>query len=130
MEYMRKVFGRQGADPSRGVEFWHDAEHAGWLLKQGDVIRTWRRRWFVLKAGLLAWFKDANVTEGSEPRGIIELHNCLSVRGAEDALNNAGAFEVSTTSRSMYFIAESAAERSNWINSIGRVLVQSSGAFH
>ena len=35
-----------------GVEYWHEPERCGWLMKQGGVIKTWRRRWFVLKQGL------------------------------------------------------------------------------
>ena len=31
------------------VEFWHDPEKAGWMHSQGEHIRTWRKRWFVLK---------------------------------------------------------------------------------
>jgi hypothetical protein len=28
---------------SCGVEFWHGAERVGWLKKQGEYIKTWRR---------------------------------------------------------------------------------------
>ena len=53
-----------------GVEFWHGAERAGWLMKQGEIIKTWRRRWFVLKEGKMFWFLDQNVTAASaDPRG-------------------------------------------------------------
>ena len=45
-----------------GVEFWHQPDRAGWLYKQGDVISTWCRRWFVLKDGRLFWFMNENVT--------------------------------------------------------------------
>lgn len=31
------------------VEFWRAPEKAGWMQSQGEHIRTWRRRWFVLK---------------------------------------------------------------------------------
>ena len=31
------------------VEFWHHPEKAGWMHSQGEHIRTWRKRWFVLK---------------------------------------------------------------------------------
>ena len=31
------------------VEFWHHPEKAGWMYSQGEHIRTWRKRWFVLK---------------------------------------------------------------------------------
>ena len=31
------------------VEFWHGPEKAGWMYSQGEHIKTWRKRWFVLK---------------------------------------------------------------------------------
>lgn len=130
MEHLKHVINRMNPSTPPGaasttaegtVQFFHSAEHAGWLWKQGEHIRTWRKRWFVLKHGKLAWFKDANVTSQSIPRGVIELRRCLSVRGATDALNSSCAFEVATQQRSMFFIAESEDERGQWINALGKV---------
>jgi len=114
------------AAPGGGVEFWHGAERAGWLNKQGEYIKTWRRRWFVLKQGRLFWFKDPAVTRASVPRGVIPVASCLTVKGAEDVLNRQFAFELSTPAETMYFIADSEKEKEEWINSIGRSIVQHS----
>eukprot|EP00879_Flechtneria_rotunda_P021647 GHRR01022816.1.p2 GENE.GHRR01022816.1~~GHRR01022816.1.p2 ORF type:complete len:152 (+),score=14.48 GHRR01022816.1:206-661(+) len=89
------------------VEFWHNPERAGWLMKQGEYIKTWRRRWFVLKQGKIFWFKSDVVTPDSVPRGVIEVRKCLSIKGAEDAINKPHAFEISTTDCNMFFIADS-----------------------
>ncbi|GJN14560.1 hypothetical protein PR202_gb01403 [Eleusine coracana subsp. coracana] len=99
-----------GGDAAGGVEFWHGPERTGWLTKQGEYIKTWRRRWFVLKQGRLFWFKDPAVT----------------LKGAEDVLNRQFAFELSTPAETMYFIADSEKEKEEWINSIGRSIVQHS----
>ncbi|KAL6841463.1 hypothetical protein ACP4OV_028606 [Aristida adscensionis] len=115
-----------GGDAAGGVEFWHGAERAGWLTKQGEYIKTWRRRWFVLKQGRLFWFKDPAVTRASVPRGVIPVASCLTVKGAEDVLNRQFAFELSTPAETMYFIADSEKEKEEWINSIGRSIVQHS----
>ncbi|XP_072953865.1 pleckstrin homology domain-containing protein 1-like [Typha angustifolia] len=109
-----------------GIEFWSDPERSGWLTKQGEYIKTWRRRWFVLKRGKLFWFKDAYVTRASVPRGVIPVARCLTVKGAEDVLNRPFAFELSTAQETMYFIADSEKEKEEWINSIGRSIVQHS----
>nr|XP_016471992.1 PREDICTED: pleckstrin homology domain-containing protein 1-like [Nicotiana tabacum] len=114
------------AQSNDGVELWSNPERAGWLTKQGEYIKTWRRRWFVLKQGKLFWFKEANVTRGSRPRGVIPVANCLTVKGAEDVLNKQFAFELSTGRDTMYFIADSEKEKEDWINSIGRSIVQHS----
>ncbi|GMN23795.1 hypothetical protein TIFTF001_000276 [Ficus carica] len=120
-----------GQDPSpedySGVEFWSEPERAGWLTKQGDYIKTWRRRWFVLKQGKLLWFKDSNVSRASTPRGVLTMTTCQTVKGAEDVVHKPCAFELSCTSReAMYFVADSEKEKEDWINSIGRSIVQNS----
>ncbi|KAK1570403.1 hypothetical protein Q3G72_001362 [Acer saccharum] len=82
-------------DDHDGVEFWSNPERTGWLTKQGQYIKTWRRRWFVLKQGKLFWFKESTVTRSSRTRGVIPVASCLTVKGAEDVLNKQYAFELS-----------------------------------
>lgn len=118
--------GSANEDLSHGVEFWREPERAGWLTKQGEYIKTWRRRWFVLKQGKLFWFKESQVTRSSRPRGVIPVGTCLTIKGAEDVLNKQFAFELSTRSDTMYFIADSDKDKEDWINSIGRSIVQHS----
>jgi len=110
-----------------GIEFWSNPERVGWLMKQGEYIKTWRRRWFVLKQGKLLWFKDSDVTRSAVPRGVIPVGRCLTVKGAEDVINKPYAFEISTGGGyTMFFIADSEKEKEEWINSIGRSIVQHS----
>ena len=109
-----------------GVEFWLNPERTGWLTKQGEYIKTWRRRWFVLKQGKLFCFKESSITRASRPRGVIPVSTCLTVKGAEDILNKQYAFELSTRKETMYFIADSEKEKEDWINSIGPSIVQHS----
>ena len=78
------------------------------------------------KQGKLFWFKDSTVTRVSKPHGVIPVANCLTVKGTEDILNRQYAFELSTRSDTMYFIADSEKEKEDWINSIGRSIVQHS----
>ncbi|KAK9811317.1 hypothetical protein WJX72_001679 [[Myrmecia] bisecta] len=108
------------------VEFWHAPERAGWLQKQGEYMTNWRRRWFVLKEGKIFWFKSDIVTPDSTPRGVIEVGRCLSIKGAEDAINKPHAFEISTQQTSMYFIADTDKEKEDWINAVGRAIVRES----
>ncbi|XP_021891786.1 pleckstrin homology domain-containing protein 1 [Carica papaya] len=129
MESLWRAMTGQDPDPSdyQGIEFWANPERVGWLTKQGDYIKTWRRRWFVLKQGKMFWFKDSHdVTRESTPRGVISVGTCLTVKGAEDVLNKPCAFELSTGDYTMYFIADSEKEKEEWINSIGRSIVQHS----
>mmetsp|Transcript_16907 Transcript_16907/g.46670 ORF Transcript_16907/g.46670 Transcript_16907/m.46670 type:complete len:145 (+) Transcript_16907:1360-1794(+) len=109
-----------------GVEFWHNAERSGWLTKQGDYIKTWRKRWFVLKQGKIFWFKSDVLTPETIPRGVIDVNKCLSIKGAEDTINKPFAFEISTHAESMFFIADTEKDKEDWINAVGRAIVKHS----
>ena len=114
------------AHDTGGAEFWVDPDRTGWLQKQGDVIKTWRRRWFVLKDGKLLWFAGPDVNSTSQPRGVIDVRKCLSVTGAEDVLNRQFGFELSSKTDTMYFVADSAKEKEEWINALGKAVVKHS----
>ncbi|XWS53018.1 hypothetical protein CRYUN_Cryun11dG0121900 [Craigia yunnanensis] len=62
----------------------------------------------------------------STPRGVVSVGDCLTVKGAEDIVNKAFAFELSTRDSTMYFVADTEKEKEDWINSIGRSIVQHS----
>eukprot|EP00244_Chara_vulgaris_P004284 TRINITY_DN1849_c0_g1_i1.p1 TRINITY_DN1849_c0_g1~~TRINITY_DN1849_c0_g1_i1.p1 ORF type:complete len:150 (-),score=36.71 TRINITY_DN1849_c0_g1_i1:256-705(-) len=119
------LFGRK-KDEGPVVPFWDAPERCGWLMKQGEYIKTWRRRWFVLKDGKIFWFKEERVTPSSKPRGIIPVNSCLTIKGAEETINKPHAFELSTSTDTMYFIADSEKEKEDWINSVGRSIVRHS----
>jgi hypothetical protein len=44
----------------------------GWLYKQGGNIKTWKRRWCVLTAACMFYFKDEHSTD---PIGFFQLEN-------------------------------------------------------
>ena len=117
-----------GKDPDTGgVEFWRDAARAGWLAKRGDVIRTWRRRWFVLKDGKLFWFLDpSHVTQESKTRGVIDLRYCLSSTSACDKTGKEASFEITCMGESHLFICETVAEKDAWLSSIGSCIARAS----
>ncbi|KAL4458632.1 hypothetical protein ABPG75_013497 [Micractinium tetrahymenae] len=123
-QLLNRVLGRNM--DTGGVEFWRQPERSGWLMKQGEFVKTWRRRWFILKDGKIFWFKTDIVGPSTQPRGIIEVNRCLSIKGAEDAINKPHAFEISTTDQNMYFIADSDKEKEDWINAVGRAIVRHS----
>ncbi|KAK1352744.1 hypothetical protein POM88_053175 [Heracleum sosnowskyi] len=70
--------------------------------------------------------KESNISRYSIPRGVVPVATCLTVKGAEDVLHKQFAFGLSTRDETMYFIADSEKEKEDWINSIGRSIVQHS----
>jgi len=85
----------------------------GWLTKQGGSIKTWKKRWCVLKNGSLFYSKDKN-----EPAlGVINLTNCGRVHGVSYK-GKRNCFEVETPERTWYLIAENENERDSWVDAM------------
>jgi len=78
-EYLESLYDKIIKNPmkmtSEGSVF-ASAENKGWCKKQGGRIKTWKRRWFVLKDNCLYYFKQPS---NEQPCGIIPLEN-LSIR--------------------------------------------------
>ncbi|CAN8285451.1 unnamed protein product [Cochlearia groenlandica] len=59
-----------------------------------------------------------------------DLSDCLPVKGTEDILNKPFAFEISSGDGgggyTVFFVADNDKEKEDWINSIGRSIVQHS----
>ncbi|KAM5148278.1 cytohesin-4 [Mantella aurantiaca] len=55
-------------------------QREGWLLKMGGRVKTWKKRWFILKDNCLYYFE---YTTDKDPLGIIPLEN-LCVELTED----------------------------------------------
>ena len=111
-----------------GVEFWREPARAGWLMKRGDVVRTWRRRWFVLKDGKLFWFLDSNVTSSSKTRGVIDMKYCLSSTSAFEKTGDEASFEITCMGESHVFVAASEREKDEWLSSVGACIARASRA--
>ena len=82
------------------MEFWHKAEKSGWLQSQGEHLRTWRRRWFVLKQGFLFRFADQNVVASTKPRGIVDLSKVTDVVSGREATGKNNSITLSTANGS------------------------------
>ena len=100
--------------------------HSGFLAKQSEWLRDWRRRWFVLRGATLLWSK----TPTEEPHGSVDLRECLTVKSADERTGREYSLEVSTRSGEVYLlVADSAADKDAWIAAIGRAIVTSSSSF-
>ncbi|XP_022255009.1 uncharacterized protein CG43867-like [Limulus polyphemus] len=92
-------------------------EKSGYLTKLGGKFKTWRKRWFVLKNGVLSYYKTQNDVS-RKPQGQIKLNELCRVNRAEGAAN----FELCTDKRTYYMTAESATTMEDWIRVLQNVL--------
>lgn len=47
----------------------------GWLVKEGRVVKSWKRRWFTLKAGVLFYYKS-QADPADSMKGWMQLRGC------------------------------------------------------
>ncbi|KAI8432054.1 hypothetical protein MSG28_004573 [Choristoneura fumiferana] len=89
----------------------HDAlEKSGHLAKLGGKLKTWRKRWFVLKNGTLSYWKSQSEV-ARKPQGQIGLGEACKISRNEGA----ATFEIFTGSRTYYLTADSNATMEDWI---------------
>lgn len=119
--------GATATSSAAGIRFWETPEYSGWLTKQGEMLRTWRKRWFVLKQGHLVWFKTNVVNERAVTRGEIPIESIDSVSVASEAaagkpyaIHLEGALPARIGTK--YLVADSERERSQWLEALQKAM--------
>jgi pleckstrin homology domain-containing family H len=82
----------------------------GHLAKLGGKLKTWRKRWFVLKDGILTYWKSQHDIN-RKPQGQILLDEACRITRAEGA----STFEINTGKKIYYLTADSNATMDDWI---------------
>ncbi|XP_014300262.1 uncharacterized protein CG43867 isoform X2 [Microplitis demolitor] len=91
-------------------------EKAGHLAKLGGKLKTWRKRWFVLKNGTLMYWKSQNDVN-RKPQGQVILDDICRINRAEGA----ATFEISTGKKTYYLTADCIATMEDWIRVLQNV---------
>lgn len=100
------------------VEFWKAPEKAGWMYSQGEHIRTWRKRWFVLKQGFLFRFAAPEVGPATKPRGVVDLSSVADVADGAAATGRPNSIKLSTATGSKCYLAESETAQVEWVSAL------------
>lgn len=103
------------------IEFWHGAEKEGWMYSQGEVIKTWRRRFFVLKQGHLFRFSSADVNSTSKPRGIVDLSNVTDIT-SRAVPGKPNSLKLSTASSHISYLTDSETDLVEWMSALETAL--------
>mmetsp|Transcript_120207 Transcript_120207/g.347393 ORF Transcript_120207/g.347393 Transcript_120207/m.347393 type:complete len:123 (-) Transcript_120207:173-541(-) len=99
-----------------------DIVKQGWLIKQSRFVKEWRKRWFVLTHQYICSFKAQG--ELRNPTEAIRLRECSCVKAADEDTGKTNSFRVESPNRVFFLIADTAAEREEWIGNIGRQMVR------
>ncbi|XP_036402517.1 pleckstrin homology domain-containing family H member 2 [Megalops cyprinoides] len=92
-------------------------EKSGYLLKMGGRVKTWKRRWFVLKAGELLYYKSPSDVI-RRPQGQIELSASSSITRGDGKQT----LQLVTEKRVYYLTADSPNLLEEWIRVLQNVL--------
>ncbi|XP_066133344.1 pleckstrin homology domain-containing family H member 1 [Saccopteryx bilineata] len=98
-------------------------EKSGYLLKMGSRVKTWKRRWFVLRQGQILYYKSPSDII-RKPQGQVELNShCQIVRG-----EGAQTFQLISEKKTYYLTADSPSLLEEWVRVLQSLLeVQATG---
>ncbi|GAA6090639.1 pleckstrin homology domain-containing family A member 1 isoform X2 [Tachysurus ichikawai] len=99
---------------------------AGFCVKQGAVMKNWKRRYFMLDDNNISYFKS---DLEREPLRVIPLKEVTKVQECKqsDLLMRDNLFELVTTTRTFYIQTDSPEEMHNWIKAISGAIVAQRG---
>ncbi|XP_065098720.1 pleckstrin homology domain-containing family A member 1 isoform X4 [Paramisgurnus dabryanus] len=99
---------------------------AGYCVKQGAVMKTWKRRYFILDNNNLGYFKSDTDREALR---LISLNDVKKVQECKqrDVMMRDNLFELVTTSRTFYIQSDSPEDMHGWIKAISGAIVAQRG---
>uniref|UniRef100_A0A8C3FB24 Pleckstrin homology domain containing A2 n=1 Tax=Chrysemys picta bellii TaxID=8478 RepID=A0A8C3FB24_CHRPI len=92
---------------------------SGYCVKQGNVRKSWKRRYFALDDFTISYFKceqDKEPLRSILLKDVLKTHECLVKSG--DLLMRDNLFEIITSSRTFYIQADSPEDMHSWIKAI------------
>ncbi|KAM5140759.1 pleckstrin homology domain-containing family A member 1 [Mantella aurantiaca] len=99
---------------------------AGYCVKQGAVMKNWKRRFFLLDENTIGYFKSES---DREPLRMIQLREVQKVQECKqsDIMLRDNLFEIVTSSRTFFVQADSPEEMHSWIRAISGAIVAQRG---
>uniref|UniRef100_A0A669B8L8 Pleckstrin homology domain containing, family A (phosphoinositide binding specific) member 1a n=1 Tax=Oreochromis niloticus TaxID=8128 RepID=A0A669B8L8_ORENI len=104
----------------------HNVIKSGYCVKQGAVMRNWKRRYFLLEENSMSYFKSDLDKEPLRMIPLKEVHKVQECKQS-DIMMRDNLFEVVTTSRTFYIQADSPEEMHSWIKALSGAIVAQRG---
>ncbi|XP_075391126.1 pleckstrin homology domain-containing family A member 1 isoform X3 [Tenrec ecaudatus] len=99
---------------------------AGYCVKQGAVMKNWKRRYFQLDENTIGYFKSELEKEPLRVIPLKEVHKVQECKHS-DIMMRDNLFEIVTTSRTFYVQADSPEEMHSWIKAVSGAIVAQRG---
>jgi len=94
----------------------------GYITKRGDSVKTWKKRWFVLKGKIIKYYisKEDAREQPHFPQGTIAgIKRCVLV-----SIDRENSFIIHTDKRQFYCCADTDQEMREWMNNINEIVNQ------
>uniref|UniRef100_A0A3Q3W3X4 PH domain-containing protein n=1 Tax=Mola mola TaxID=94237 RepID=A0A3Q3W3X4_MOLML len=110
---------------SRGVQD-QTIIKAGYCVKQGAVMKNWKRRYFMLDENAVSYYKSELEREALKVVPLKEIHKVQECKQSELMMRD-NLFEMVTSSRTFYIQADSPEDMHSWIKAISGAIVAQRG---
>ncbi|KAM6964023.1 pleckstrin homology domain-containing family A member 1-like isoform 2-T3 [Tautogolabrus adspersus] len=99
---------------------------AGYCVKQGALMKNWKRRYFMLEENALSYYKSDLEREALRVIPLKEIHKVQECKQSELMMRD-NLFEMVTSSRTFYIQADSPEDMHSWIKAISGAIVAQRG---
>ncbi|XP_008313247.1 pleckstrin homology domain-containing family A member 1 isoform X2 [Cynoglossus semilaevis] len=99
----------------------------GYCVKQGAVMKTWKRRYFVLDENALSYYKSDLDREPLRVISLKEIHKVQECKQSELMMRD-NLFQMVTSSRTFFIQADSPEDMHSWIRAISGAIVSQRGS--
>lgn len=99
---------------------------AGYCVKQGAVMKSWKRRYFMLEENGLSYYKSDLEKEPLRVIPLKEIHKAQECKQSDSMMRD-NLFELVTTSRTFFIQSDSPEEMHSWIKAISGAIVAQRG---
>ncbi|XP_069573692.1 pleckstrin homology domain-containing family A member 1 isoform X2 [Brachyistius frenatus] len=98
----------------------------GYCVKQGAVMKNWKRRYFMLDENAVSYYKSDLEREALRVIPLKEIHKVQECKQSELMMRD-NLFEMVTSSRTFYMQADSPEDMHSWIKAISGAIVAQRG---
>ncbi|XP_045925242.1 pleckstrin homology domain-containing family A member 1 isoform X1 [Micropterus dolomieu] len=98
----------------------------GYCVKQGALMKNWKRRYFMLDENALSYYKSDLEREALRVIPLKEIHKVQECKQSELMMRD-NLFEMVTSSRTFYIQADSPEDMHSWIKAISGAIVAQRG---